>query len=197
MRRRHRPLGKHDRTPARGVPDPEMARRIPRHHARRRVEIRPAVPRRRTLRSEQDRRRAPAGRGPFRSVVRNELDFPGAKNFAYSKVPAVSSSRARLSAALAIDGSVANPTTRSLIAAYTSGASLAGLANPAVAHNVRAAAAYTESHGARDRHQDRSPRCSPPSPRPIPPCRRAGAIPTCAIAPPATVIARTRRRHGT
>jgi len=89
----------------------------------------------------------PSRTRPFRSVVRNELDFPGAKNFAYSKVPAAFEQSRAMRPRSQFDGSVANPTTRSLIAAYTSGASLAGLANPAVAHNVRAAAAYTEVMG--------------------------------------------------
>lgn len=83
----------------------------------------------------------PSRTRPFRSVVRNTLDFPGADNRAYSKVPL---------AAMQIDkqwsqfdGSIGDPIVRSMIAVFTSGASIAALDEPQIADNVRKAATYT------------------------------------------------------
>jgi mono/diheme cytochrome c family protein len=80
---------------------------------------------------------------PFRSVVRNNLDFPGATNLAYSKVPAAFEQSRDLRPQSQYDGSIVDTVTRSLIAAYTSGASPAALNRAPVAHNVWAAANYT------------------------------------------------------
>ena len=92
----------------------------------------------------------PAGPGrtrPFRSTVRVSLGLPGADNFALSKIPVVWEQREDLRPASQYDGSIRSPVTRSLIAAYVSGASPLALSKPEIAHNVRAAAAYTEELG--------------------------------------------------
>ena len=90
----------------------------------------------------------PAGPGrtrPFRSVVRVSLDLPGADNFALSKIPSVWEQRTDLRPASQYDGSIKSPVTRSLIAAYASGASALALSKPEIEDNVRKAAAYTEN----------------------------------------------------
>ncbi len=92
----------------------------------------------------------PAGPGrtrPFRSTVRVSLGLPGADNFALSKIPVVWEQREDLRPASQYDGSIKSPVTRSLIAAYVSGASPLALSKPEIAHNVRAAAEYTEGLG--------------------------------------------------
>lgn len=92
----------------------------------------------------------PAGPGrtrPFRSTVRVSLGLPGADNFALSKIPVVWEQRTDLRPASQYDGSIRSPVTRSLIAAYVSGATPLALSKPEIAHNVRAAAAYTEGLG--------------------------------------------------
>ena len=97
-----------------------------------------------------DSRLMPAGPGrtrPFRSVVRVALDLPGADNFALSKIPVVFEQDPALRPRSQYDGSIADPVTRSLIAAYASGASLTALAMPEMETNIRQAAAYTESLG--------------------------------------------------
>ena len=90
----------------------------------------------------------PAGPGrtrPFRSVVRVSLDLPGADNFALSKIPSVWEQREDLRPASQYDGSIKSPVTRSLIAAYASGASPLALSKPEIVHNIEAAARYTET----------------------------------------------------
>ncbi len=90
----------------------------------------------------------PAGPGrtrPFRSVVRVSLDLAGSDNFALSKIPVVWEQRQDLRPASQYDGSIRSAVTRSLIAAYASGASQFALSKPEVAANIRAAAAYTEA----------------------------------------------------
>lgn len=97
-----------------------------------------------------DSRLMPAGPGrtrPFRSVVRVALDLPGADNFALSKIPVVFEQDPALRPRSQYDGSIADPVTRSLIAAYASGASLTALAKPEMESNIRQAAAYTQSLG--------------------------------------------------
>lgn len=92
----------------------------------------------------------PAGPGrtrPFRSVIRVALDLPGDKNFAYSKIPAVFEQDPAIRPSAQFDGSINDPVTRSFIAAYASGASPLALADPEVEHNIRAAAAFTETLG--------------------------------------------------
>lgn len=92
----------------------------------------------------------PAGPGrtrPFRSTVRVSLGLPGADNFALSKIPVVWEQRTDLRPASQYDGSIRTPVTRSLIAAYVSGATPLALSKPEIAHNVRAAAEYTEGLG--------------------------------------------------
>lgn len=92
----------------------------------------------------------PAGPGrtrPFRSTVRVSLGLPGADNFALSKIPVVWEQRTDLRPASQYDGSIRSPVTRSLIAAYVSGATPLALSKPEIAYNVRAAAAYTEGLG--------------------------------------------------
>ncbi|HEY4940731.1 MAG TPA: hypothetical protein VII56_04840 [Rhizomicrobium sp.] len=92
----------------------------------------------------------PARTRPFRSVVRNNLDFPGATNLAYSKPPAIFEQSRDLRPQSQYDGSIVDTVTRSLIAAYTSGATQAALNREPIAHNVRAAAHYTETLGPRN-----------------------------------------------
>lgn len=95
----------------------------------------------------RDPQAIPAGPGrtrPFRSVVRVSLDLSAADNFALSKIPVVWEQRQDLRPASQYDGSIRSPVTRSLIAAYASGASQLALSKPEVAANVRAAAAFTE-----------------------------------------------------
>jgi mono/diheme cytochrome c family protein len=92
----------------------------------------------------------PAGPGrtrPFRSIVRVALNLPGAENMAMSKIPAVFEEAVGLRPFSQYDGSIGNPTTRSMIAAFASGASAEALAKPEVAHNIASAAAFTETLG--------------------------------------------------
>jgi len=92
----------------------------------------------------------PAGPGrtrPFRSIVRVAMDLPGDENFAYSKIPVVFEQRQDLRPRAQYDGSLGDPVTRSFIAAYASGSSITALAKPEVVHNIRHAAAYTETLG--------------------------------------------------
>ncbi|HKO08960.1 MAG TPA: hypothetical protein VJ487_14710 [Alphaproteobacteria bacterium] len=87
----------------------------------------------------------PSRTRPFRSVVRNTLDLPGAKNIAYSKVPlAAMQGLKRWSQ---FDGSIGDPVVRSMIAVFTSGASLAALNEPQISDNIVKAAAYTLRRG--------------------------------------------------
>lgn len=103
-----------------------------------------------------DLRRAetiPAGPGrtrPFRSVVRVSLDLPGEENYALSKIPVVWEQREDLRPASQYDGSIKSPETRSLIAAYASGASALALSKPEIVHNVKAAARFSENLGLTD-----------------------------------------------
>jgi hypothetical protein len=85
----------------------------------------------------------PSRTRPFRSVVRVALDVPAHDNLAYSKIPGTFEQSKTLRPRAQFDGSIADPVTRSLIAAYTSGSSVAALAEPSIAANIRAAAAYT------------------------------------------------------
>ena len=92
----------------------------------------------------------PAGPGrtrPFRSIVRVALQLPGAENMALSKLPVVFEQATALRPFSQYDGTIGNPTTRSMVAAYASGASVLALSQAEVAHNVRGAAAYTEDLG--------------------------------------------------
>ena len=77
--------------------------------------------------------------------MRNTLDLPGATNRAYSKVPTAAMQGQKPWSQF--DGSVGDPVLRSMIAVYTSGASIAGLAEPQIADNVRKAATYTLTLG--------------------------------------------------
>jgi len=89
----------------------------------------------------------PSRTRPFRSVIRNTLDLPAAHNSAFSKVPAAFEQARDLRPQSQFDGSIANTVSRSLIAAFTSGSHLGALARPPAAHNIRAAAKYTETLG--------------------------------------------------
>ncbi|WP_133118184.1 hypothetical protein [Rhizobium hidalgonense] len=83
----------------------------------------------------------PSRTRPFRSIVRNTLDLPGGGNFAYSKVPlAAMQGLKRWSQ---FDGSIGDPVVRSMIAVFTSGASIAALDDPEISRNIEQAAAYT------------------------------------------------------
>lgn len=84
---------------------------------------------------------------PFRSIVRVTLQLPGEENFAYSKLPAVFEQRVDLRPRSQFDGSIANPVTRSFIAAYASGSSQVALSKPEMEFNIRNAAAFTENLG--------------------------------------------------
>ena len=83
----------------------------------------------------------PSRTRPFRSVVRNTLDFPDEKNFAYSKVPLAAMQAAKRWSQF--DGSIGDPVVRSLIAVFTSGATLPALNDKQVSDNIVKAAAYT------------------------------------------------------
>ncbi|WP_304608577.1 c-type cytochrome [Inquilinus sp. Marseille-Q2685] len=83
----------------------------------------------------------PSRTRPFRSVVRNVLDLPGDGNVAYSKVPLVAMQENTPWSQF--DGSIGDPVVRSMVAVFTSGASLAALDDPQIADNIRKAAAYT------------------------------------------------------
>jgi mono/diheme cytochrome c family protein len=83
----------------------------------------------------------PSRTRPFRSVVRNALDLPGADNRAYSKVPVAALQALRPWSQF--DGSVGDPVVRSMIAVFTSGASIAALNEPQIADNIEKAAQYT------------------------------------------------------
>jgi cytochrome c5 len=87
----------------------------------------------------------PARTQPFRSVVRNTLDLPGAANHALSKVPLAALQRDKPWSQF--DGSIGDPLLRSMLAVYASGTSIAALAEPEIVHNVRAAADYTLALG--------------------------------------------------
>lgn len=87
----------------------------------------------------------PSRTRPFRSVVRNTLDFPGATNRAYSKVPAAILQGDKSWSQF--DGSIGDPTIRSMIAVFTSGSSIAALDDPQIADNIRKAAAFTLALG--------------------------------------------------
>jgi len=83
----------------------------------------------------------PSRTRPFRSVVRNTLDFPGEKNVAYSKVPlAAMQGFKRWSQ---FDGSIGDPVIRSMIAVFTSGTTRTALNEPQIADNITKAATYT------------------------------------------------------
>jgi hypothetical protein len=83
----------------------------------------------------------PSRTRPFRSVVRNTLDFPGEKNVAYSKVPlAAMQDLKRWSQ---FDGSIGDPVIRSMIAVFTSGTTRTALNEPQIADNIAKAATYT------------------------------------------------------
>lgn len=83
----------------------------------------------------------PSRTRPFRSVVRNTLDLPGATNRAFSKVPLAAMQADKPWSQF--DGSIGDPVVRSMVAVFTSGASTAGLAEPQIVDNIRKAAAYT------------------------------------------------------
>lgn len=83
----------------------------------------------------------PSRTRPFRSVVRNTLDFPGEGNVAYSKVPLAAMQG--LKKWSQYDGSIGDPTVRSLIAVFTSGASLPAINDPQIADDIRKAAEFT------------------------------------------------------
>ncbi len=83
----------------------------------------------------------PSRTRPFRSVVRNTLDLPGAGNVAYSKVPLAAMQG--LKSWSQFDGSIGDPVVRSMIAVFTSGASIEALDDPEISRNIERAAAYT------------------------------------------------------
>ena len=87
----------------------------------------------------------PSRTRPFRSVVRNTLDLPGADNRAYSKVPLAAMQRDKKWSQF--DGSIGDPVVRSMIAVFTSGASAAALNEPQIADNIEKAATYTLALG--------------------------------------------------
>ena len=83
----------------------------------------------------------PSRTRPFRSVVRNTLDLPGENNHAYSKVPLAALQADKVWSQF--DGSIGKPVVRSLIAVFTSGASIAALNERQIADDVVQAADYT------------------------------------------------------
>ncbi|MDX1500850.1 MAG: hypothetical protein R3325_00705 [Thermoanaerobaculia bacterium] len=85
----------------------------------------------------------PSRTRPFRSIVRVAMEMPGATNRALSKVPAAFEQNHLMRDRSQYDGSIGDYVVRSLIAAYTSGAQVPALANPAIEHNVRASARHT------------------------------------------------------
>ena len=88
----------------------------------------------------------PTGPGrtrPFRSIVRAALEFPGENNKAYSKIPSTLLQDPSLRPRSHFDGSIGDPVTRSLIAAFASDSTIAALGQAEVAENVRLAADYT------------------------------------------------------
>ncbi len=89
----------------------------------------------------------PSRTRPFRSIIRVALELPGEENFAYSKIPAVFEQRVDLRPRSQYDGSIADPVTRSFVAAYASGTSLVSLSKPEMEFNIRSAAGYTEELG--------------------------------------------------
>lgn len=95
----------------------------------------------------------PAGPGrtrPFRSIVRSALNLPGADNAALSKIPVVFEQELSLRPRSQYDGSIGDPVTRSMVAAFASGASIDALSQPQAVSNIRSAAAYTETLGISD-----------------------------------------------
>jgi RoxA-like, cytochrome c-like len=83
----------------------------------------------------------PSRTRPFRSVVRDTLGFPDAGNVAYSKVPLAASQGWKKWSQY--DGSIGDPIVRSVIAVFTSGASVPAINNPQIADNVRQASEFT------------------------------------------------------
>jgi mono/diheme cytochrome c family protein len=83
----------------------------------------------------------PSRTRPFRSVVRNTLDFPGVGNVAYSKVPLAATQG--LKKWSQYDGSIGDANVRSLIAVFTSSATLPAINEPQIADNVRKASQFT------------------------------------------------------
>lgn len=91
----------------------------------------------------------PSRTRPFRSVVRNALDLPGADSIAYSRVPLVAMQKDRPWSQY--DGSVGDPVVRSMVAIFTSGASVSALNTPQVSYNIKQAAEYTLNLGRQPR----------------------------------------------
>lgn len=92
----------------------------------------------------------PAGPGrtrPFRSIVRSALNLPGADNLALSKIPVVFEQSLSLRPRSQYDGSIGDPVTRSMVAAFASGASVEALSKPQVVSNIKNAASFTETLG--------------------------------------------------
>ena len=89
----------------------------------------------------------PSRTRPFRSVVRNTLDFPGQGNVAYSKVPLAGWQGLRKWSQY--DGSIGDSTVRSLIAVFTSSATIPAINEPQIADNVRKASQFTIDLGTR------------------------------------------------
>ena len=83
----------------------------------------------------------PSRTRPFRSVVRNTLNFPGEGNVAYSKVPLAAMQGFKTWSQY--DGSIGDPTVRSLVAVFTSDATIPALNNRQIADNIKSAADYT------------------------------------------------------
>lgn len=83
----------------------------------------------------------PSRTRPFRSVVRNTLDFPGGGNVAYSKVPLAAMEG--LKKWSQYDGSIGDATVRSLIAVFTSSATIPAINEPQITDNVRKASQFT------------------------------------------------------
>ena len=87
----------------------------------------------------------PSRSRPFRSIIRNALDFPAETNHAISKMPAVFMQKDKDWAQY--DGSVKNGTLRSMIAVFASGTSIPALNDPQIADNVKKAAEFTLTLG--------------------------------------------------
>ena len=83
----------------------------------------------------------PSRTRPFRSVVRNTIDFPGQGNVAYSKVPLAAMQG--LKKWSQYDGSIGDATVRSLIAVFTSSATIPALNERQISDNVKQAADFT------------------------------------------------------
>ena len=87
----------------------------------------------------------PSRSRPFRSAIRNALDFPAETNHAISKMPAVFMQRYKNWAQY--DGSIRDPVVRSAVAIFASGASIPALNERQIFENIRRAAEFTANVG--------------------------------------------------